>query len=313
MAGTVFLGTSAFAVPSLEALAEGGERILSVVTQPDRPKGRGRHPEPSPVKSAAERLGLDLLQPETINDAEALTALQRLAPDLLVVVAYGQILRRAVLDLPRLGAVNLHASLLPRHRGPSPIVWAILEGDGEVGNTTMLMEEGLDSGPILLQEVLPLPAEATRGDLEAVLSSRGARLLRATVEGLRQHRVAPQPQDASLATWSRLITREMRPIEWDRPAAEIRRRIHALSPTPAALARVEGRLLKILRVVEVPADGPPGRVLAVGRDGPVVGCGHGALVLREVQPEGKRPMSGADFCRGGGLRPGSVLESAADG
>lgn len=312
MGGIVFLGTSHFAVPSLRWLAARGETISLVLTQPDRPRGRSRRPEPSPVKVVAETLALPVLQPESVNSADIVEAVRSIAPEFIAVVAYGQILRRPILEIPSRGPVNLHASLLPRHRGPSPIAWTILEGDPEAGNTTMLMEEGLDSGPLLFQEALPLSRDSVRGDLEEILSERGAELLLETLAALRQGRVAPRPQDESRASWSHLLTREMRAVDWRRPAEQVRRRIHALSPTPGAVVRLEGKLLKILRVAEVAARGPWGRVLGAEPQGPVVGCGDGALLLREVQPEGRRPMSGADFVRGGGIRIGAALELAWD-
>jgi methionyl-tRNA formyltransferase len=305
----VFLGTSDFAVPSLEALVAAGEAVSLVVTQPDRRRGRGRRPEPPAVSQAAQRLELPLFQPENLNASEAVAGLARVRPEFLTVVAYGQLLKRPVLNIAAGGTVNLHPSLLPRHRGPSPIAWAILGGDDRIGNSTMFLDEGLDSGPLLLQSSFPLRPEATRGELEEELSQDGARLLVETLEVLRQGRAEPRPQDFSAATMSRLLTREMRQIDWTRPAPGVRRLVHALSPRPSAAVRVRGRLVKILRVGVVKEDGEPGRVLENAVAGPVVGCGQAAIVLIDVQPAGKRPMSGADLARGGGMRPGDVLES----
>ncbi|MDW7709825.1 MAG: methionyl-tRNA formyltransferase [Deferrisomatales bacterium] len=304
----IFLGTAPFAVPSLEALIAAGEAVALVVTQPDRPRGRGQRTEATPVKAAAERLGLRVAQPEQVNAPETLEELRGLAPELLVVVAYGQLLRRPLLDLARRGAVNLHPSLLPRHRGPSPVASAILAGDDLVGNTTMLLDEGMDSGPVLLQESMPLDPEATRGEVEEHLAGAGGVLLARTLRGLREGAVRPVPQDETRVTVSRLLTRQMRPIPWDRSAGEVRRLVHALSPHPGALTLLGGRLVKILRVREVEGAGPPGRVLELRREGPVVGCGAGSLLWLEVQPEGRRPMRGADFARGGGVAVGQVLE-----
>lgn len=309
--GIVFLGTSDFAVESLKALDESGERIALVVTQPDRPAGRGRILSAPPVKRTALALGLAVAQPENVNADETVARLRELAPEFLVVVAYGQILRRALLDVPARGAVNLHASLLPRHRGPSPVAWTILSGDLLAGNTSMLMEEGLDSGPILLQDSEPISPADTRGDLERRLSVQGARLLAETLARLRKGGVAIQPQESERATWSRLLTADMRPIDWSRPSAEIRRQIHALSPVPSAWGRVKGRAVKVLRVREAEAAGIPGTVLACEEDGPLVACGQGAVVLTEVQPDGKRAMTGADFLRGGGVRAGDHWECSA--
>jgi methionyl-tRNA formyltransferase len=309
----VFLGTSEFAVPSLEALAASGEAVACVVTQPDRPRGRGLRLEPSPVSAAARALGLPILQPDDVNAPSFVSDLSALSPEFLIVVAYGQLLKVPLLAVPGAGTVNLHASLLPRHRGPSPVAWTIWQGDGEAGNTTMLVDEGLDAGPILAQRAFPLEPAATRGDLEERLSRDGALLLVETLRGVRRGEVVPTPQEAALATWSRKLVREMRPLDWRRSAGELRRQIHALSPAPAALAGVKGKQVKVLRVAEVSGEGEPGRVLEAGRRGPVVACGQGALVLVEVQPEGRRPMGGADFARGGGVAAGDLLEAWADG
>ncbi|GAB4263028.1 MAG: methionyl-tRNA formyltransferase [Deferrisomatales bacterium] len=300
----VFLGTSDFAVPSLLALAEAGETVALVLTQPDRPRGRGRSVEAPPVKRAAQGLGLPVLQPEDVNGEETLAAIRACAPEFLVVVAYGQLLRRPLLQAARRGALNLHPSLLPRHRGPSPVAWTLLCGDTP-GVTTMFLDEGMDSGPVLLQESMDADPEATRGELEERLARAGAQLLVRTLDELRRGTVAPIPQDESQATYSRLLTREMRSLEWTRPAVELRRQVHALSPRPGAAARLGGRFVKILRAREVEGSGPPGEVIALTERGPAVACGRGALVLLEVHPEGKRPMDGAAFQRGAGVAPGA--------
>ena len=309
----VFLGTAPFAVPALGALVEAGEAVSLVVTQPDRPKGRGRKLVPTPVKSEAGRLGLPVFQPERLAEPGAVARLAALRPEFLVVVAYGQLLRPEVLELPRRGTVNLHPSLLPRHRGPSPVAWTLLAGDAEGGNTTMFLDAGMDSGPLLLQETLAVPPDATRGDLEESLSRSGADLLVRTLEGVRRGAVVPRPQDPAGVTVSQLLTRELRPAPWDLPASQVRGRVHALSPTPGAVCRSEGKLLKVLRVAEVEGSGVPGTVLSHEVDGPRVACGTGALVLTQVQPEGRRPMTGAEFLRGGGAPAGSPLEAPWDG
>ncbi len=309
----LFLGTALFAVPSLEALVAAGESVSLVVTQPDRPRGRGQRTEASAVKAAAERLGLPVFQPEQVNAPEALEALASLSPEFVVVVAYGQLLRRPLLDLAARRAVNLHPSLLPRHRGPSPVAWAILSGDDRVGNSTMLLDEGMDSGPVLLQESLPLDPEATRGEVEGRLARSGGLLLTRTLRGMREGVLHPVAQDEARVTMSRLLTRAMRAVAWERPSGEVRRLVHALSPHPGALTSLGGRLVKVLRVREVGLAGPPGRVLDLRREGPVIGCGGGAVLWLEVQPEGRRPMGGADFARGGGVTVGQDLEVPWDG
>ncbi|MHB8763352.1 MAG: methionyl-tRNA formyltransferase [Deferrisomatales bacterium] len=310
----LFLGTSAFAVPSLEALVAAGERVVRVVTQPDRPRGRGRRPEPSPVKAAAVALGLDVVQPDNASAPETLALLSSPPPEFLAVVSYGQLLRRPLLELPARGAVNVHPSLLPRHRGPSPVAWSLLSGDPEVGVSTMLLDEGMDSGPVLLQERFPLDPAFTRGEVDAFLAREGARLLVETLAGLRSGAVEPRAQDAAGATLSRLLTRELRVVDWGRGAAQVRGLVHALSPAPGAEVRLRGRLVKLLRVRVVPGEGGvPGSVVAIAPDGPVVACGEGAVALVEVHPEGRRPMTGAEFARGGGAAPGDRAEVPWDG
>ncbi|GAB6062253.1 methionyl-tRNA formyltransferase [Deferrisoma palaeochoriense] len=307
----VFLGTSAFALPALEALLAAGERVALVVTQPDRPRGRGRKLEPPPVKALALERGLPVFQPERVNAPEALERIGSLEPEFLVVVAYGQILGRGLLEVPRRGAVNLHPSLLPRHRGPSPVAWTILEGDDRAGVSTMLMDERMDAGPVLLQRSFPLLPQTTCGELEDHLARAGADLVVKTLEGLRAGRIRPEPQDEDRATYSRLIDRELRTIRWDEPARRVRARIHALSPRPGALTFRGAAAVKVLRAGERDGEGPPGTVVRLDRDGPVVACGRGAVVLLEVQPEGRRPMGGADWARGGGPAPGEMLGGGA--
>lgn len=309
----VFLGTAAFAVPSLAALAAAGESPALVVTQPERPRGRGRRMVPTPVQAEAERLGLPVFQPERLSEPDAVARLAGLEPEFLVVVAYGQLLRRAVLEIPRRGAVNLHPSLLPRHRGPSPVAWTLLQGDTEGGNTTMFLDAGMDTGPVLLQEPVPVPPDRTRGELEAAWAVSGAALLVRTLAGVRQGTIEPRPQDGTRATRSELLTRELRLLPWELPAAAVRGRVHALSPTPGSVCRAGGRLLKVLRAAVADGDGAPGTVLAHDPAGPRVACGGGAVVLTEVQPEGRRAMTGAAFLRGGGAPVGSRLEVAWNG
>ncbi|MDF1553754.1 MAG: methionyl-tRNA formyltransferase [Deferrisomatales bacterium] len=309
----VFLGTAVFAVPALATLAAAGESLALVVTQPDRPKGRGRKLEPSPVKREAERLGLPVFQPGRLSEPGAVARLAALQPEFLVVVAYGQLLRPEVLALPRRGAVNLHPSLLPRHRGPSPVAWTLLHGDAEGGNTTMFLDEGMDSGPLLLQEVEAVSPDVTRGELEASLALSGADLLVRTLAGVRRGEITPRPQDPAAMTLSQLITRDLRPVPWDLPAPQVRGRVHALAPSPGAVCRCDGKLLKVLRVAEAPGAGAPATVLGHDPGGPRVACGAGALVLAQVQPEGRRAMTGAEFVRGGGAPVGSRLEAPWDG
>ena len=309
----MFLGSAPFAVPSLAALSVAGESLVLVVTQPDRPKGRGRKRVPTPVKAEAERLGLPVFQPARLSEPEAVARLAALRPEFLVVVAYGQLLCREVLALPRCGAINLHPSLLPRHRGPSPVAWTLLHGDPDGGNTTMFLDEGMDSGPLLLQVAEAVSPDQTRGELEESLARSGAEMLVRTLEGVRRGEITPHPQDPAGITFSGLITRELRPVPWELPAPQVRGRVYALAPSPGAVCRCDGKLLKVLRVAEGPGDGPPATVLGHDPAGPRVACGAGALVLVQVQPEGRRAMTGAEFVRGGGAPVGSRLEAPWDG
>ena len=308
----VFLGSGAFAIPSLEALLDAGHEVAAVVTQPDREKGRGRALAPPPVKPAAEARGLRVLQPRRVREPEALAALRALAPEVQVVVAYGQILPRAVIDAAPRGTVNVHGSLLPRYRGAAPIQWAIANGEGETGVTTMLIDEGLDTGPILLARRTPIGAEETAPELEARLAVLGASLLVETLDGLLRGTLTARAQDDSKATLARILKKEDGQVDWTRPAAEIAARARGFHPWPGAVTRLEGRELKLLRVrPEAPAGKvaePPGAVTLLDRDGIVVAAGQGsALRLLEVQPESRRGMAAAAFAAGARLRPGVRL------
>jgi methionyl-tRNA formyltransferase len=306
----VFLGSGAFAVPSLEALIDAGHEVAALVTQPDREKGRGRVKAATPAKVVAERRGLRILQPRRIKEPPAVEELRRLGPDVQVVVAYGQILPRAVIDIPALGTVNVHSSLLPRYRGAAPIHWAIVNGERETGVTTMLIDEGLDTGPTLLSRATPIGPEETAPELEARLAHLGAEVLLETLEGLARHTLVPAPQDHARATLAPLLKKEDGRIDWSRPAEEIARRVRGLLPWPGTAAAWAGGELKVLRAraeTGLPAE-VPGTILALDRDGIVVAAGAGSrLRLLDVQPESRRPMPAAAFAAGARLRPGDRL------
>jgi methionyl-tRNA formyltransferase len=304
-----FLGSGAFAVPSLEALAGAGHEIAAVVTQPDREKGRGRAVQPPPVKPAAEALGLRVLQPPKVRAPEAVEALRALAPELQVVVAYGQILPRAVIDIPPRGTVNVHSSLLPRYRGAAPIHWAVVNGDAETGVTTMLIDEGLDTGPTLLARRTPIGPEEMTPELEARLAALGGEVLLETIAGLERGTLVPTPQDHAAATHARMLEKGDARIDWTLAADAIARRVRGLQPWPGTETTHRGRALKILRGrPEAAAGAAPGRVIAVGKDGFRVGCGGGsALAVLEVQPESRRAMPAAAYAAGARLEPGEML------
>lgn len=305
----VFLGSGRFAVASLEALVEAGHELLAVVTQPDRPQGRGRRLAAPPVKPVAAALGLRLLQPPRVRDAEAVAALRGLGADLHVVVAYGQLLPTPLLEIPPRGTINVHASLLPRYRGAAPVQWAIVDGADETGVTTMLLDEGLDTGPILLQRRTPIGPEETGEELEARLARLGAELLRETLLTWSEGEPRPTPQDPERASHARRIRKEDGVVRWSEPAGTLERKVRGFHPWPGMTAAAAGRSLKILRArVEPDGPGEPGVVVAVDDEGIVVGCGAGSrLRLRQVQPESRHAMPAAAFAAGARLGAGDRL------
>ena len=303
----VLMGSPEFAVPSLRALA-GRFNVVAVVTQPDRPAGRGRQVSQPPVKQAALELGLLVWQPESLRCAEAMEHLRSLQPDCVIVAAYGEILRPRVLALAPKGFVNVHASLLPKYRGASPIAAAILAGDTETGVTIMLLDAGTDTGPILAQEHLPILPDDTRGYLEAKLADLGARLLLCTLPAYLEGAIEPKPQNESQATVTQPLKREDGAIDWSQPAAHIERQCRAMDPWPGAYTRWQGKLIKVWRGEVAPTSIPaaPGKVLTAS-GGPTVATGEGLLRLVRIQPEGRPPMPGEDFTRGRPRLIGAVL------
>lgn len=304
-----FLGSGAFAIPSFEALLAAGHEVAALVTQPDRARGRGMAVSPSPLKSVALAGGIPVLQPPRIREPEAKAALEALGAEIHVVVAYGQILPRAVLDVPPRGTINVHASLLPRYRGAAPIQWAIVRGETVTGVTTMLLDEGLDTGPILQARSVPIEPEETTPELEPRLARHGAELLLDTLRGMQDGSVRPTAQDASAATLAPRLEKADGVLSWSEPAEDIARRVRGLQPWPGTTTLYEGRALKVLHArVSGTGPGEPGTVLAAGAEGILVACGAGSRVLiLEVQPESRRPMSAASFVAGARLRPGHRL------
>lgn len=303
----VFLGSGTFAIPSFEALVDAGVDVAAVVTQPDREKGRGRALAPPPLKPVAAGHGVRVLQPRRIREPEALEALRQLRPDVLVVVAYGQILPDAALDLAPRGAVNVHASLLPLYRGAAPIQWAIVRGEVETGVTTMLLDQGLDTGPTLLFESTPIGPAETAPALEARLARLGAPLLLATLAGLEAGTLHPKPQDHARATRAPILRKDDGRVDWALTAGDIARRVRGFDPWPGAWTTLVGRSLKIIDAEAAPERGPvePGQVVGVGADGLRVACGGGTLLsVRRVQPESRRAMDAAAFAAGARLAPG---------
>lgn len=304
----VFAGTPAFAVPPLDTLHAGGHSLVRVLTQPDRPAGRGLGVQESAVKQAAARLGLPVAQPRTLREPAALETLRSDAPDLVVVAAYGLILPQAVLDVPRLGAINIHASLLPRWRGAAPIQRAILAGESETGVCIMRMEAGLDTGPVLLSEAVPIAAEDTSGTLHDKLAALGARLVVAAVAGLERGTLAAVPQPESGVTYAAKIGKEEAWIDWREDAAVIERRVRAFDPAPGATAWLKGMPIKIWKACVVDAAGEPGEVLSVSRNGLLVACGTRALAITELQKSGGKKLDAAAFLAGTRLAAGARFE-----
>lgn len=301
---TVFMGSPDFAVPALRALAAANYPLVGVITQPDRPAGRGNRLTPPPVKIAALELGLEVFQPERLRAPEAMQRLREWNPDLIVVAAFGQILRPEVLTLPRFGCINIHASLLPRHRGAAPIQAAILAGDKETGITIMLMDEGIDTGPVLSQRSIEILPTDTGGSLFEKLSVLGSELLLETLPRCLNGEIQPQPQPAEGATYAPMLKKEDGLLDFSRPAAELERKIRAFSPWPGAFMPWQGGLLKIhrahvlIREKEREENRQTGQLVIV--DGlPAVVTADDLLVFDELQPPGKNKMSGKAFLAGG--------------
>lgn len=295
----VFIGTPDFAVPSLRRLAADSHEIAAVVTQPDRPAGRGRRLIPSPVKAAAEELGLPVQQPESLRSAEAVAAIAAVKPEVIVAVAYGQILRQAVLDVAPKGVLNVHPSLLPRWRGASPVPAAILAGDTETGVTIMLMDTGMDSGPILSQVRAGIDDQDTAGLLLERLAEQGAELLGETLPRWLAGEITPQRQDDSQATTCPLLRKEDGRVDWTLPARDIWRRVRAYNPWPGAFTTLDGETLHIWQASPVDRESrePPGTVIATA-GGFGVQTGAGVLEVLEAQRSGRRSLSAKELLRG---------------
>lgn len=297
----IFMGTPDFAVPSLHALVEQGYEIVSVVTQPDRPKGRGRKMLPSPVKRVAMDYGLEILQPEKVSAPDFCREISLRTPDLLVVIAFGQILKKELLEIPPWGGINIHASLLPKYRGAAPIHWAILNNENRTGLTAMRMEEGLDSGPILLQEEVPILPDETSGQLHDRLARISGKVLLNTLKRLSETGLKELPQDETKATYTSKIDRNMASVKWDQPAHTVSALIRALDPWPGAVTRLGDKNLKLFasRVSdETFVGGTPGRVRGFSKGALEVETGKGVVQIRELQAPGKKRLAAKDFLRG---------------
>lgn len=293
----VFMGTPDFAVPSLQKLLDAGFEVCAVYTQPDKPKGRGHKLQAPPVKELALQHEIPVFQPTSLRKEEVQQELQSFQPDVIVVVAYGKILPKAVLDLPRLGCINVHGSLLPKYRGAAPIQWTVINGDGTGGVTTMFMGEGLDTGDMLLKAETPVGAEETAGQLFDRLKDLGADLLLETLEKLEQGTLTPVPQNEEDATHAPMLSKELSVIDWSKPARELHDLIRGLNPWPSAYSYLDGKKLKIHASRVAEGSGEAGK--AFSKDGNLlVYCGKDALELTEIQTENGKRMDGKSYLLG---------------
>lgn len=299
----VFFGTPDFAVPSLKALIHSGEEIGLVVTQPDKLKGRGHLLSSPPVKVFAEEAGLRVVQPGSLREEALREQLASLRPEFGIVVAYGKILPRTILDLPARGCINVHASLLPKYRGAAPIAWAIIRGEGRTGVTTMLMNEGLDTGDVLMRRELDIGREETTGSLTPRLAQVGASLLTETIKGVRDGSVRPVPQTGETVYAPPLRKSDGR-IDWSRSAREISRVVRGMQPWPGAYCEIGSERVTLLRTEPVEGEGTPGMVSEVAKDFFLINAGLGRLAVLDLQPAGKKPMSASAFIHGRRLTEG---------
>lgn len=294
----VYMGTPRFAVPPLRALVEAGHELAGVVTRIDKPAGRGRALAEPAVKVAARELNLTVFQPKRVRDPEFIRLLRELNPEAIVVAAYGQILPKEILTLPAYGCINIHASLLPLYRGAAPINWAIIRGDRETGNTIMRMDEGMDTGAILIQERIPIEAQDTTGMLTEKLSLLGARLISEALPLIQAGKLAPRQQDDAKAIPAPLLKKEDGLIDWNLAAVDIHNRVRGFSPWPGAHTFLDGKSVKIIASEVVSGNAEPGTIIAMDKNAFAIGTGSGLLSILSIQPEGKKPMSAGDFLRG---------------
>ena len=305
----VFMGTPDFAVPCLKTLNENYE-VIAVITQPDRPKGRGQKLTPSPIKEYALEHNLTVLQPEKIKTSETEEQLKKLAPDLIVVVAFGQILSKAILDIPQLGCINVHASLLPKYRGAAPIHWSIINGETKTGITTMYMDVGLDTGDMILKEEVSISAKMNTGELHDTLMNIGAKTLLQTIKQIAEGSVVRNKQNDAEASYAPLLTKELERINWLLPAQEIYNLVRGLNPWPVAFSIFKGKKIKIwqTKVIDNVTIGEIGTVLSLTETGFTVQTGKGILEILELQPESKRKMTAKDFVCGNQISINDKLE-----
>lgn len=303
------MGTPDFAAATLQALIDGPDEVVAVVTQPDRAKGRGKKLAPPPTKVIAENADIPVLQPTKIKTEEFRNGLLTYQPDLFVVAAYGRILPKSILELAPMGCINVHGSLLPKYRGAAPIQWSVINCDEEVGVTIIQMNEGMDTGDILVANAIPPASDETSGSLFVKLATLGSETLLKTVKGLKEGTVIPKPQDHDLATHAPMFKKDDGCIDWQKEAGEIEGLIRGLDPWPTAFCFLEGKRLRLFSPEEVykDADEKPGTVIQADKRGILVACGNNCLRIREIQPEGKKRMSVEAYLCGCELSPGTEL------
>jgi len=307
----VFAGTPEFAERALAGLVEAGHEVAFVLTQPDRPAGRGLQATPSPVKRLAIARGIPIDQPESLKSPESVAQVAAASPEAIVVAAYGLILPPPLLDLAPFGAINIHASLLPRWRGAAPIQRAIMACDTQTGITIMQMDSGLDTGPMLMRRAIPIAPDDDAGSLHDKLAALGAEMIVETLAGLLDGRVHAIPQPASGVSYAHKLRKADAAIDWSRPAVELSCLVRALRPAPGAVSRLGGEMLKVWDAQAQDGAGPPGQVLGVSASGIAVACGRGALLLRRLQRAGGRPLDAAEFLRGRPIAVGERLDVTA--
>lgn len=303
----IFMGTPDFAAASLEALIDSRHEIQAVVTQPDKPKGRKGELTPSPVKVIAKREGIKVYQPLKVRDEEFVDTLRAYNPDVMVVVAFGQIIPLSILKMPKYGCVNIHGSLLPKYRGAAPIQWAVLDGEKETGITTILMDEGIDTGDILLKKTIQIDTDETSGSLFDKLKALGAETILETLDELEKGSITPTKQGESPTAYAKMLTKAMGLIDFTRSAKELDCFVRGMDPWPSAYTLLAGKTLKLWKVRAVEKSGKAGSVIEIGKESFTIACGEGAIEVLEVQLEGKKRMSAGDFLKGSTLNKGQEL------
>ena len=303
----IFMGTPEFACPTLQKLIDRREEVCAVFTQPDRPKGRGQQTLPPPVKVLAEKHVIPVMQPLKVRAPEVVESIRALEPDLIVVVAFGQILPKSLLDIPKYGCINVHASLLPRWRGAAPLNWCIVNGDTETGVTTMMMDVGLDTGDMLVKKATPIDPDENTQALHDRLSVIGAEALAETLDLLEAGKLVREKQDDALTCYASMLKKEDGLIDWEKSPQTVKNLVRGMTPWPGAFTLLDGKALKIYRVRTADGCGEPGSVIRGGRDGLEVACNGGSVVIEELQLEGKKRLPAGDFLAGYKIAPGTIL------